>query len=58
MSAERDREVLAAMDDYAAAGAEVCEFDGHEWTDAGGGLLICGRCLVEAWASEHDTGAA
>lgn len=28
----------------------VCEFDGHEWGDAGGGLLICVRCEAEEWA--------
>ncbi len=28
---------------------EVCEFDGHEWDDAGGGLLICMRCEAEKW---------
>jgi hypothetical protein len=24
----------------------VCEFDGHEWAEAGGGLLICLRCWL------------
>jgi hypothetical protein len=31
----------------------VCEFAGHEWEDAGGGLEICVECQVERWA-ERD----
>jgi hypothetical protein len=30
----------------------VCEFDGHEWAEAGGGLLICLRCEDEKWDDE------
>jgi hypothetical protein len=37
----------------------VCEFDGHEWAEAGDGLLICLRCEDEKWAGHgHDTAPA
>lgn len=32
----------------------ICEFDGHEWGEAGGGLLICLRCEAEKWADLED----
>lgn len=28
----------------------VCDFAGHEWAEAGGGLLICTVCRAEKWA--------
>jgi hypothetical protein len=31
-----------------------CEWSGHEWWPAGGGLLICGRCEAEKWAEESE----
>jgi hypothetical protein len=34
---------------------EVCEYAGHEWGDAGGGLLICAVCQAEKWAPEPAT---
>jgi hypothetical protein len=30
--------------------AEMCEYAGHEWGDAGGGLRICLVCEAEEWA--------
>ncbi len=29
-----------------------CEHVGHDWADAGGGLLICMACQAERWADE------
>lgn len=31
----------------------VCDFDGHEWAEAGGGLLICLRCEDEKWEADE-----
>lgn len=28
-----------------------CDFVGHSWMDAGGGLEICGLCETERWAN-------
>lgn len=30
----------------------ICAFAGHEYGDAGGGLLICLRCEQEEWADD------
>lgn len=30
---------------------DVCAFAGHEWEDAGGGMLICAVCTAEKWES-------
>jgi hypothetical protein len=30
----------------------TCEFAGHCWRDAGGGLEICALCGAERWADE------
>lgn len=35
-------------------GAEICEFEGHEWSSAGGGLLMCMRCAAERWAEAGE----
>lgn len=35
----------------AEARGTICDFDGHAWGDAGGGLLICVRCQAEKWSS-------
>lgn len=32
----------------------ICEFSGHEWQDAGGGLEICITCQSEQWSQEDD----
>ena len=32
----------------------VCGYAGHDWLDAGGGLLICGECHAEKWEDERD----
>lgn len=29
--------------------SETCEHAGHEWAGAGGGLLVCARCMAERW---------
>lgn len=29
--------------------SEECEFAGHQWAPAGGGLLICVACGSEQW---------
>jgi hypothetical protein len=29
---------------------EPCEFAGHCWEDAGGGMEICAECQAERWA--------
>jgi hypothetical protein len=28
----------------------ICNFAGHEWSDAGGGFEICTECQAERWA--------
>jgi hypothetical protein len=36
----------------------VCDFAGHEYADAGGGLEICVECQAERWvAPDEFTGA-
>lgn len=30
----------------------VCEYSGHIWEHAGGGLYICMQCEQEAWSEE------
>jgi hypothetical protein len=30
----------------------ACSYAGHEWADAGGGLLICALCEAEEWDDE------
>jgi hypothetical protein len=32
----------------------VCDFAGHDWQDAGGGLLICSVCEEEMWDEAPD----
>jgi hypothetical protein len=49
-----DREALDALAEMERDGAEVCEYAGHEWADAGGGLLICEVCTAEKWEGERD----
>lgn len=44
-----DREALDALDEMERDGAVICEYAGHEWGDAGGGLLICTVCTAEKW---------
>lgn len=36
-------------------GDVVCEYAGHEWRDAGGGLEICLVCEAERWAADEPT---
>ena len=31
-----------------------CEFAGHSWRDAGGGLEICALCEVVRWATDDE----
>jgi hypothetical protein len=33
----------------AARGEDTCDYTGHEYEDAGGGLLICMNCFAEKW---------
>jgi hypothetical protein len=33
-----------------ASETTLCEYAGHDWADAGGGLLICVVCRSERWA--------
>lgn len=49
------------MDDYdidaiidGMAEDDVCEYVGHEWSNAGGGLLICTECFEEMWEPDSD----
>lgn len=35
--------------DCEAGMRELCEHEGHDFADAGGGLLICMRCRAEDW---------
>lgn len=32
----------------------ICEYDGHDLVDAGGGLLICIACRHEEWDEPDD----
>lgn len=32
----------------------LCEYAGHEWVPAGGGLLICAVCEDEKWATSGE----
>lgn len=32
----------------------LCDFAGHEWEDAGGGLEICVECEAERWAADEE----
>jgi hypothetical protein len=32
----------------------TCDHTGHDWADAGGGLLICLACEAEEWDGETD----
>lgn len=34
--------------------AHICDFAGHDWSDAGGGLEICTECQAERWAPRED----
>jgi hypothetical protein len=34
--------------------ADLCSHEGHQWGDAGGGLLICLRCEAEKWGDGFD----
>jgi hypothetical protein len=29
----------------------VCENEGHEWVEAGGGYVVCARCEAEKWST-------
>lgn len=49
-----EREVQEAMDEMEQNRDLVCEYAGHEWEDAGGGLLICAECLAEKWEGDRD----
>jgi hypothetical protein len=40
------------IDDHMQIAEAVCEYAGHEWGDAGGGLLICTVCEAEKWADD------
>jgi hypothetical protein len=31
-----------------------CEFAGHSWREAGGGLEICALCEAERWTDDED----
>lgn len=31
-----------------------CEYAGHSWRNAGGGLLICALCETERWDDEDN----
>jgi hypothetical protein len=41
------------MADMEANREAVCEYAGHDWAPAGGGLLICTECLAEQWEDER-----
>lgn len=45
-----EREVLDAFADMERNEATSCAYVGHEWGDAGGGLLICVVCTAEKWS--------
>lgn len=47
---ESDASVI--VDDMAKNGEAICEYVGHDWHEAGGGLLICSNCLSEIWDDE------
>lgn len=47
-----DDEALAVLRDMEQNGPAICEYAGHEWTSAGGGLLICAVCTAEKWDDE------
>lgn len=34
-------------------GTDICEYAGHDWIEAGGGLLICGWCDAEQWDDDE-----
>ena len=36
---------------------QYCEYVGHEWCDAGGGLEVCAVCEAEQWALRLGTGS-
>lgn len=44
--------------DLLAAGREVCDYDGHEMADMGGGVLVCMRCEHEEWEDDPKNVAA
>lgn len=46
-------DVQAALDHY-AANRETCEYVGHDWAPAGGGLWICTECMSEKWGGAGD----
>lgn len=35
---------------------DICDWTGHEWAPAGGGLEICEICEAERWVDEPDEG--
>jgi hypothetical protein len=45
---------LNALVEMEKEGREVCEHAGHDYAEAGGGLLICTVCTSEKWEDEHD----
>lgn len=42
---------LARDAELGPSAQEICEYEGHEYADAGGGLEICMRCETERWCS-------
>jgi hypothetical protein len=50
---EWDDDALAVLADMEANAETICEHAGHEWGDAGGGLLICTVCTAEKWEDER-----
>jgi hypothetical protein len=44
---QADMDAGAWAEAMAENDSELCEHAGHEWADAGGGLLVCIVCLTE-----------
>lgn len=50
---ERQQErALARYEAEQDQAEQICEFAGHEWGDAGGGLQVCLRCEAESWEQD------
>jgi hypothetical protein len=47
-----DRGVSSSIPPHDERGLR-CEFAGHLWQDAGGGLEICPLCFAERWSEER-----
>ena len=45
-----EEQMVSCPDEFVIDDAPMCDFAGHEWADAGGGLLICAVCEAEKWA--------